>query len=160
MEKSETMRLDASLPNSWWEFSVEHACHVYNRTPMKCLNWQTLSQVLTGIQPSVDHLRVFGYATYVHIPPETHTNKLSPKSELMTYIGVAIGQYGNCFMCSNNTVFTSATAQFDENIFPRSMQQSNMCGNKNPLPAQGGDDDHEISDLTPSSSNKRQDPRQ
>ena len=45
IKKSETMRLDASLPNSWWEFSVEHACHVYNRTPMKCLNGQTPSQV-------------------------------------------------------------------------------------------------------------------
>ena len=39
MEKSETMRLDTSLPDSWWEFSVEHACHVYNKTLMKCLNW-------------------------------------------------------------------------------------------------------------------------
>ena len=38
IEKSETMRLDTSLPNSWWEFSVEHTFHVYNRTPMRYLN--------------------------------------------------------------------------------------------------------------------------
>ena len=98
MEKSETMRLDANLPDSWWEFSVKHACHIYNRTPLKRHNWLTPSQVLTGQQPSVDHLRVFGCATYVHIPPETRPNKLSPKSELMTYIGITVGQFGNQFM--------------------------------------------------------------
>ena len=63
-------------------------------------------------------------------------------------------------MQSNNTVFTSATTQFDENIFPRSVQQSNVCGKINPLPTQGGDNNCEIPDLTPSSSNKRQEPRQ
>ena len=92
------MRLDSSLPNSWWEFSVEHTFHVYNRTPMRYLNWKTPSQVLTGIQPLVDHLSVFGCAAYVHISPETHINKLLPKLELMTYIGIAVGEYENYFM--------------------------------------------------------------
>ena len=127
---------------------------------MKHLNWQTPSQVLTGIQPSVDHLRVFGCVAYVHISPETHINKLSPKSELITYIGVVVEQYGNRFMWSNNTVFTSATVQFDKNVFPRSVQQSNVYRNINPPPTQGGDNNCEISDLTPSSSKKWQEPRQ
>ena len=78
----------------------------------------------------------------------------------MTYIGVTIGQYGNRFMCSNNTIFTSATVQFDENSFPRSVAQNKMHRNPNPLPTQGGDDDRDIPDLTPSSSNKWQEPRQ
>ena len=63
-------------------------------------------------------------------------------------------------MCSNNTIFTSATAQFDENSFPRSVAQNKMRRNPNPPPTQGGDDDRDIPDLTPSSSNKRQEPRQ
>jgi len=33
-EKAETMRFQACLPPSWWEFSLDHAVHVYNRTPM------------------------------------------------------------------------------------------------------------------------------
>ena len=78
----------------------------------------------------------------------------------MTYIGVAVGQFGNRFMRSNNTIFTSATAQFDENSFPRSMAQNKKHRNPNLLPTQGGDDDQDIPDLTPSSSNKRQEPRQ
>ena len=50
--------------------------------------------------------------------------------------------------------------QFDKNVFPRSVQQSNVYRNINPPPTQGGDNNCEIPDLTPSSSNKRQEPRQ
>ena len=56
MEKAESMRLQACLPQSWWEFSVEHATHVYNRTPLRRLNWQTSYQLLSNERPSVEHL--------------------------------------------------------------------------------------------------------
>ena len=56
MEKAETMRLQACLPQSWWEFTLDHTTHVYNRTPIRHLDWQTPSQKLSGSKPSVDHL--------------------------------------------------------------------------------------------------------
>ena len=37
MDKAQPMRLEACLPQSWWEFAVLHAVHVYNRTPLKRL---------------------------------------------------------------------------------------------------------------------------
>ena len=40
------------------------------------------------------------------------------------------------------------------------MAQNKMCRNPNPPPTQGGDDDRDIPDLTPSFSKKRQEPRQ
>ena len=111
MDKAEAMRIEAGIPDSWWEFAVLHAVHVYNRTPMKRLDWKTPYELLYGEQPRVDHLRVFGCGAYVHIPPETRKNKLAPKSELMIYLGVAPGGHGNIFMrLPNNVVFTSAPA--------------------------------------------------
>ena len=45
---------------------------------------------------------------------------MSPKSELMTYIGQAPGGSGWLFMRSpNNVIFTAAQATFDESIFPK-----------------------------------------
>ena len=41
MEKSQALRFDACLPQSWWEFSINHAVHLYNRTPIKRLKWKT-----------------------------------------------------------------------------------------------------------------------
>ena len=87
MEKGESMRLEACLPQSWWEFSLEHATHVYNRTPIRRLSWQTPHEQLNREKPTVDHLRIFSCGAYVYIPAEVRSNKLAPKSELMTYLG-------------------------------------------------------------------------
>ncbi len=32
MDKAQAMHLDACLPQSWWEFAVNHAAYCYNRT--------------------------------------------------------------------------------------------------------------------------------
>ena len=34
-DKAESLRLQACLPPSWWEFALDHATHVYNQMPMK-----------------------------------------------------------------------------------------------------------------------------
>ncbi|KAI0065648.1 hypothetical protein BV25DRAFT_1798625, partial [Artomyces pyxidatus] len=119
------MRLHACVPQSWWEFAVDHAVHIYNWTPLRRLNWQTLFEALTGKQTRIDHLRVFGCGAYVHLPPAVRQNKLTPNSELMTYLGVAPGGHGDRFMRSpNNVVFTSAHALFDENMFPKCAKET------------------------------------
>ena len=120
MDKGEAMRFDACIPQSWWEFSFEHAAHVYNRTPMKRLNWRTPYELLHGSKPDISHLRVFGCGAYVYLPPEVRKNKLSPKSELMIYLGVGAGGHNHKFMRSpNNVIFTAAQAVFDEHLFPK-----------------------------------------
>ena len=60
MDKAEAMRIDAGLPDSWWEFAILHAVHIYNRTPLKRLNWRTPYEALYGEPPVINHLRVFG----------------------------------------------------------------------------------------------------
>ena len=45
---------------------------------------------------------------------------LLPKSELLVYLEHTDGIKGCLFMClSNNTLYTSATALFDETLFPK-----------------------------------------
>ena len=70
MDKAESVRLQACLPQSWWEFALDHATHVYNRTPMRRLGWSTPYQKMTNQKPTIDHLRVFGCGAYVFIPAE------------------------------------------------------------------------------------------
>ena len=120
MDKAQAMRLEACLPQSWWEFAVLHAVHCYNRTPISRLNWRTPYMSLHGEAPTISHLRVFGCGAYVHIPEDRRTNKLDPKSEQMIYIGHTEGIKAYRFMrIKNNTVFTSTTALFDETVYPR-----------------------------------------
>lgn len=121
MEKSEALRHQACIPQSWWEFSIKHAVYLYNRSPVRRLDWQTPYSVLKSKPPRIDKLRVFGCGAYVFIPEEIRKNKQAPCAELMTYLGVAPGGMGNyLFMRSPNVVlFTAAQALFDEYLFPR-----------------------------------------
>ena len=120
MDKAQAMRLEACLPDSWWEFAVLHALHCYNRTPLCRLKWQTPYTILNGQIPDISHLKVFGCGTYVHIPKDRCVNALAPKSELMVYIGHTEGIKAFMFMrLLNNTMFTSTTALFDETIYPK-----------------------------------------
>lgn len=124
MDKAQSMRFDACLPQSWWEFSVLHAVHVYNRTPLRRLKWQTPFEALNGTVPDIEHLRILGCGAYVYLPEEIRLNKLAPKSELIVYLGVANGIKGYKFMrLTNNTIFTGATALFDESMFPKCLDQ-------------------------------------
>jgi hypothetical protein len=61
----------------------------------------------------------------VHIPKEMWINVLSPKSELMVYLGHTKGIKACTFMwLSNNTVYTSTTALFDVTLFPKCEKSS------------------------------------
>ena len=120
MDKAQAMHLDACIPQSWWEFAVLHAIHLYNQTPIKCLGYKTPFEKLRGVKPSVSHLRVFGCGAYVFLPEEVRANKLAPKSELMMFIGFADGIKGYLFMRNpNNVVFTAVKALFDKKMFPK-----------------------------------------
>jgi hypothetical protein len=126
MDKAQSMRLDTCLPQSWWEFAVLHATHVYNRMPLQRTKWETPYTNLHGEASNISHLQVFGCGAYVHIPKETRVNALSPKSELMVYLGHTEGIKACMFMrLSNNTVYTSTTTLFDETLFPK-------CGKLSP----------------------------
>jgi len=118
-DKAEYMRFRACIPQSWWNFSYNQACHVYNCTSQMWLNWYTPYEILEEEKPCIEHLQVFGCGAYVHIPQAVWKDKLCPKSELMIYIGIVPRDHGNIFMrLPENVVFTSAHADFNENLFP------------------------------------------
>jgi transposase InsO family protein len=56
MDKVQSMRLDACLPQSWWEFAVLHTTHVYNRMPLRQTKWETPYTNLHGEAPDISHL--------------------------------------------------------------------------------------------------------
>ena len=66
MEKAQAMRLDACLPQSWWEFAVLHAVHLYNRTPVRRIDWKTPYEKLKCKVPDVSHLYVFVCGACLH----------------------------------------------------------------------------------------------
>ena len=120
MDKAQAMRLDACLPQNWWEFTVDCATHVYNHTPIQCHDWKMPFENLKCIKPDVTHLCVFGCGAYVFLLEEVRVKKLNPKSKLMTFLGYPQGTKGYLFMRGpNNVLFTAVQALFDETLFQK-----------------------------------------
>jgi len=120
MDKAQALCLDACLPLSWWEFAAITAVHLYNRTPIRRLKWQTPYKLVNNEVPSIGHLRVFGCGAYVHLPAEVRKDKLSSKSELMIFLGYPDGVKGYLFMrLPFNTLFKGTTAVFDKGMMPK-----------------------------------------
>jgi len=118
MDKAEAMWHEACLPDSWWDFAIEQAVHLYNHTSMAHLNYETPFYRMEGSIPDMSHLKVFGCTTYVFLPSEIRKDKLSPKSELMTYLEIEQGLKAHRFMCSSNRLFHVPKALFNEEYFP------------------------------------------
>jgi len=61
----------------------------------------------------------------VYLPEDVRQNKLAPKAELMVFLGFPAGTKGFLFMrLHNNSLFTGATATFDEAMFPKCPKQN------------------------------------
>ena len=88
--------------------------------PMKCLRGGCLPSI-TYVYSAVEHMSTSQLWL--------EQIKMAPKSELMTYIGIAPGNEHNfLFMHFTNTVFTTTHAIFNEHDFPCCLR--NKC---NPL---------------------------
>jgi len=153
-EKAQAMRLTVCLPDSWWEFALNTAVHCYNRTPIKRLEWKTPMEMATGKKPDLSGLHVFGCAAYVFIPKESCDDKLSPRSELMIFLGYAGANYNFMRHQKGNIIYTAKTAIFDEGWYPKCKpdheKRKDSGSTKNPKinpPPPASDEDDE--DITP-----------
>jgi len=76
-------------------------------------------KIFIGEKPKISHFHVFGCGAYVYLPSEVHANKLSPRSELMIFIGYEDNGYKFIHHTQENAIFRSTQAIFNEGHFPR-----------------------------------------
>jgi hypothetical protein len=118
LEKSEAMRQHACLPPSFWQDAVETSLHIYNRQPMRRLDWSTPIFKWNGDKPDVSYFKVFGSQAYIFVPKEERQHKLSAKAEEAIFIGYEKGTKGYKFWSPKHRhVIVSSTATFDEFTF-------------------------------------------
>ena len=80
------MLSNAGLTQGFWAEAMVTAVHLINRSPNPMLDGGILEEAWTGKKPSYDHLRLFGYEAYVHVPREK-CSKLEPKSRKCIFMG-------------------------------------------------------------------------
>lgn len=95
------MMIDAGLPEYLWPFAIETACYIVarlvkpkqERAPIQ--QWHEEFRIPNPV-PNLEHLRVWGCRTYMHIPEEDRVTarKMLPKAEIGRLVGY-VGDHGH-----------------------------------------------------------------
>jgi hypothetical protein len=113
----ETMRsllFGAHLLTYLWEEAVRTANYISNHVPTRTLYHITPYQRYTNLKPNISHLRLFGYASYLHVQTGS---KLEPKSKPMTLVGYdETSKAYRCFDHVRHKIVISRDVLFNENI--------------------------------------------
>nr|KYP50278.1 Retrovirus-related Pol polyprotein from transposon TNT 1-94 [Cajanus cajan] len=83
-----TLLSEKKLPKSFWPEAVNWVAYVLNRSPTLAVKNQMPEEAWSGVKPSVEHFRVFGCVTHVHVPDARRT-KLENKSCKCVLLGMS-----------------------------------------------------------------------
>jgi len=110
--------MKTKLPSSIWGHAILHAAALIRIRPTAYHKYSPL-QLVSGREPDISYLRVFGCAVYVPIAPPQRT-KMGPQRRLGIYVGFespSIIKYLEPLM---GDLFTArfVDCQFDETVLP------------------------------------------
>ncbi|GJY42003.1 disease resistance CC-NBS-LRR class family protein [Tanacetum coccineum] len=110
--------MKSKLPSSAWGHAILHAAALIRLRPSASHKYSPL-QLVSGREPSLSHLKVFGCGVYVPISPPQRT-KMGPQRRLGIYVGFNSPSIIKYLEPLTGDVFTArfADCQFDETMFP------------------------------------------
>ena len=110
--------LRTKLPLSSWGHALLHAGNLIHLRPIGDHDFSPL-QIVSGSQPNLSHLRVFGCAVYVPIPLKQRS-KMGPRFRLGIYVGFLSTSIIHYLEPLTGNLFTVrfADCHFDESVFP------------------------------------------
>jgi hypothetical protein len=111
--------LRSNLPLTCWGHAVTHAGELIKYRP-SAGNQLSPYELVHGFVPSVGHLKIFGSAVYVPIPPHQRT-KFGPKRQLGIYVGCQSNTIIRYLNIETGDLFIAhmTMCEFDETMFPK-----------------------------------------
>lgn len=88
MNMVRSMLLEKQIPKNLWPEVVNWTVHILNRSPTLAVRSKTPEEAWSGFKPSVNHFRVFGRISHVHVPDSKRV-KLDAKSLKCILLGVS-----------------------------------------------------------------------
>ncbi|KAL0288213.1 UNVERIFIED_CONTAM: Retrovirus-related Pol polyprotein from transposon TNT 1-94 [Sesamum calycinum] len=83
-----SMLSEKNVPRTFWSEAVKWVVRVLNRSPTLAVKDKTPEKAWSGLKPSVQHFKIFGCVTYVHIQDNSRT-KLDEKSLKCVLLGIS-----------------------------------------------------------------------
>lgn len=92
VERVRCLLLESKLPRSFWGEAYT-IVHVINLPPTVSLDGNVHDSVWFGRDVSYDHLRVFSYKAFVHVPKDERS-KLDAKTMQCAFVGYGQDEFG------------------------------------------------------------------
>lgn len=110
--------MKSNLPISAWGHAVLHAAALIRIRPTSYHKFSPL-QLVFGQEPNISHLKIFGCAVYIPIPPPQR-NKMGAQRRLGIYIGYESPSIIKYLEPTTGDLFTArfADCEFHETVFP------------------------------------------
>ena len=86
MEAARAMLHDQDLPRHLWAEATRTTMFVQNHTLHRVLENKTPEEAFFGKKPEFNHLKIFGFPGYIHLPKEKRT-KLDPSGKKGIFVG-------------------------------------------------------------------------
>ena len=111
------MLFDAKLGQEFWGYAALTAVHIINRLPTSTHN-KTPFEIWFGVQPSINHLRVFGCTAYRHIPVQTRRklDRRAKRGRLVGYKEESGSRVYRIYDLETKQVYMTRDVIFDEEI--------------------------------------------
>lgn len=108
----------SQLPVSAWGHAVLHAAELIRIRPSSEHRYSP-SQLLTGHEPDISHIKTFGCSVYVPIAPPQRT-KMGPQRRMGIYVGFDSPTIIKYLEPTTGDLFKAryADCQFDESVYP------------------------------------------
>jgi hypothetical protein len=74
------------MPNKFWVETILTSCYLQNRCAHVVIKNKTLEKVWTGYKPSLNHIKMFGCDSYVHVPSKLRKS-LDSKTKVCKLLG-------------------------------------------------------------------------
>ena len=115
---SRALMFQANLPVSFWGECVLSAVYLINRTPSRLLHHKTPYEILFGVLPDFDMIKVFGSLCFAH-NQRSKGDKLASRSRRCVFVGYPSHKKGwKLFDLETHEIFVTRDVQFFENEFP------------------------------------------
>ena len=104
----------STLPTTFWGYTLFTACYLLNNVPSKSVP-KTPHELWTGKRTTLNHIRMWGYPTYVL---DKESTKLDSRSEVCMFVGYPRETKGGYFYNpKENKVLVSTNVTFLDEIY-------------------------------------------